>query len=74
MGKISRLDIYVKGSIVALVIGVPAVISFLIAWIVTNNNLMISIVVSIVTYFVSMGFAIKVARRLAKDNNSKDME
>ncbi len=74
MGKISRLDIYAKGSIVALVIGVPAVISFLIAWSITNNNLLISIVVSIVTYFISMGFAIKVAKRLAKDNNSKDME
>ncbi len=73
MGKISRLEVYAKGSLVALVIGLPAVSSFLITWKITND-LLISIAVSIVIYFISMGFAFKVAKRLAKDNSndSKD--
>jgi hypothetical protein len=71
MGKISRLDVYAKGSLVALVIGLPAVASFLITWRITSN-LLISIAVSIVVYFISMGFAFKIAKILAKGSNSNN--
>ncbi len=64
---VSRLGIYAKGSIVALVMGVPAVVSFLVSWKI-NGNLMIAIAISIVVYFISMGFAFKVAKRLASND------
>ncbi len=65
--KVSRLGIYAKGSIVALVMGVPAVVSFLVSWKI-SSNLLVAIAISIVVYFISMGFAFKVAKRLAKDD------
>lgn len=66
MGKISRFGIYAKGTIVALVMGIPAVASFVVTWRVTSNTLT-AIIVSIVVYLIAMGFAFKIAKRLAKE-------
>lgn len=65
MGKVSRFGIYAKGTIVALVMGVPAVASFLITWRITNS-ILTAVVVSLVMYLIAIGFAFKVAKRLAK--------
>ncbi len=64
MGMASRFGIYAKGTIVALVMGVPAVASFLITWRITNSVLT-AVVVSLVVYIIAIGFAFKVAKRLA---------
>ncbi len=64
MGMASRFGIYAKGTIVALVMGVPAVASFLITWRITNSMLT-AVVVSLVVYIIAIGFAFKVAKRLA---------
>ncbi|GBC72790.1 hypothetical protein HRbin04_00183 [archaeon HR04] len=66
MGKISRFGIYAKGTIVALVMGIPAVASFVLTWRVTSNTLT-AVIVSIVVYLIAMGFAFKIAKRLAKE-------
>lgn len=65
MGKVSRFGLYAKGTIVALVMGVPAVASFLITWRITSSMLT-AVIVSLVVYIIAMGFAFKVAKRLAK--------
>ncbi|MFN4336750.1 MAG: hypothetical protein ACK4FV_04105 [Candidatus Nitrosocaldus sp.] len=61
----SRFGMYAKGTIVALVMGIPAIASFLITWRITNSMLT-AIVVSLVVYVIAIGFAFKVAKRLAK--------
>ncbi|MCS6767683.1 MAG: hypothetical protein RMJ59_03145 [Candidatus Nitrosocaldus sp.] len=64
MGKVSRFGIYAKGTIVALVMGVPAVASFLVTWRMTNS-ILTAIIVSLVVYIIAMGFSFKVAKKLA---------
>ncbi len=66
MSKVSRFGIYAKGTIVALVMGIPAVASFIVTWRITSNTLT-AVIVSIVVYFIAMGFAFKIAKRLAKE-------
>ncbi|MEM2920177.1 MAG: hypothetical protein QXW14_06085 [Candidatus Nitrosocaldus sp.] len=65
MSKVSRFGIYAKGTIVALVMGIPAVASFLITWRITNS-ILTAVVVSLVMYLIAVGFAFKVAKKLAK--------
>lgn len=64
MSRGSRFGIYAKGTVVALVMGVPAVVSFLVTWRFTNSMLT-AIIVSLVVYLIAMGFAFRVAKRLA---------
>lgn len=61
--NISKKKIYGKGTIIALVISVPAIIAFVIADSIIDN-FFISIGISAIVYFVAMGFSIKLSKKL----------
>lgn len=53
------------GTIIALIISIPAIIAFLVARIITDN-FYISIATSAIVYFVAMGFSIKISKKLSE--------
>jgi len=64
--KISALKIFLTGTLLALVIAVPAIISTVVFHYVIKTNLIITISAGIITLFVAMGFAYKISKRLSK--------
>jgi hypothetical protein len=63
--KISALKIFLNGTLLALVIAVPAIISTVVFHYVIKTNLIITISAGIITLFVAMGFAYKISKRLS---------
>ena len=64
-GKISMLKIFLNGTLLAVIIAVPAIISTILFHYVLNTNLIMTITVGIITLFIAMGFAYKVSKKLA---------
>ncbi|HEX7273997.1 MAG TPA: hypothetical protein VF248_00105 [Nitrososphaeraceae archaeon] len=63
--KISMLRIFLNGTLLAVIIAVPAIISTVLFHYVIKTNLIITITAGIITLFVAMGFAYKVSKKLA---------
>lgn len=63
--KISALRIFLNGSLLALVIAVPAIISTVVFHYIIKTNLIITIPVGIITLFVAMGFGYKISKKLS---------
>ena len=63
--KISMMKIFLNGTLLAVIIAVPAIISTVIFHYVIKTNLIITITAGIMTLFVAMGFAYKVSKKLA---------
>ena len=63
--KISILKILLNGTLLAIIIAVPAIISTILFHYVIKTNLIITISAGIITLFVAMGFAYKISRRLS---------
>jgi hypothetical protein len=61
--KISKKNIYTAGTILALIISIPAIVVFLIVW-KTGGNMFTALIVSIVVYFISMGFSFKISKKM----------
>lgn len=62
--KISALKIFLNGTLLALVMAVPAIISTVVFHYVIKTNLIITISAGMITLFVGMGFAYKISKRL----------
>jgi hypothetical protein len=62
---ISKKKMYGAGTILALIISVPGIIAFLIAYNITDN-FFVSIGISAIVYFIAMGFAIKISNKFTK--------
>jgi hypothetical protein len=63
--KISMLKIFLNGTLLAVIIAVPAIISTVIFHYVIKTNLIITITAGIITLFVAMGFAYKISKKLS---------
>lgn len=61
--KISKKNIYTAGTILALIISIPAIVAFLVAWKV-GGSMFTALIVSIVVYFISMGFSVKISKKM----------
>jgi uncharacterized protein YqhQ len=62
--NISMLKIFLNGTLLAVMIAVPAIISTVLFHYVIKTNLLITITAGIITLFVAMGFAYKVSKKL----------
>ena len=62
--KVSMLKIFLNGTLLAIIIAVPAIISTVLFHYVIKTNLIITITAGIITLFVAMGFAYKVSKKL----------
>jgi hypothetical protein len=56
-------DIAVKGSIIAIIVTVPSLVSFVVAWTVLDDLVQAAIIGAIV-HFIAMGFSLKISKKL----------
>lgn len=56
-------EIFLKGSLIGLIITVPSLIAFFASWLVTGDKY-VSLVIGVVVHFVGMGFSLKLAKKL----------
>jgi hypothetical protein len=63
--KISALKIFLNGTLLALIIAIPAITSTIIFHYIMKTNLIITIIAGIITLFVAMGFGYKISKRLS---------
>ncbi|MGA9928528.1 MAG: hypothetical protein WBP96_07960 [Nitrososphaeraceae archaeon] len=63
--RITPLKILLNGTVLAVIIAVPAVIVTIITHYVLQTNLIITLFCGIMTLFIAMGLGYKVAKKLA---------
>lgn len=61
--SITRTDLFTKGSVIAAFITLPSLASFFVAWNLSGEVLQ-SAVIGLVVHFVTMGFAMKLSKKL----------
>ena len=62
-GKLTISDIVLKGTIIAVIVTVPSITSFMIAWVILDN-LIQAIIIGAVIHFIAMGFSLKISKKL----------
>jgi hypothetical protein len=68
-GKLTIRDIVLKGSIIAVVVTVPSIVSFVIAWMILNDLIQAAIIGAIV-HFIAMGFSLKISKKFLVKRDS----
>lgn len=61
--KLTLKDIILKGSIIAIIVTIPSITSFLISWILLDD-LMLAAIIGIIIHFIAMGFSLKISKKL----------
>ena len=64
--KSSTITIFMASTILALVISVPAIVVSIVTYYIIKMNVMLTLIASLVTLFIAMGFGYKLSGRLAK--------
>jgi hypothetical protein len=68
-GKLTMKDIVLKGSIIAVIVTIPSITSFVVAWIILDN-LMQAAIIGAVIHFIAMGFSFKISKKLSVKRDS----
>jgi hypothetical protein len=61
--KLSIREIALRGTMIATIITVPSIITFLLIWIVLDN-LIYAAIVGAVVHFIAMGFSLKISKKM----------
>ena len=61
--KLSIREIALRGTIIATIITVPSIITFLLIWIVLDN-LIYATILGAVVHFIAMGFSLKISKKM----------
>jgi hypothetical protein len=61
--KLSIFEIVLRGTIIAIIISVPSLTSFVLIWVIFDD-LILGIIVGIVIHFIAMGFSLKISKKL----------
>lgn len=61
--KLSIREIALRGTVIATIITVPSIITFLLIWIVLDN-LIYAAIVGTVVHFIAMGFSLKISKKI----------
>jgi ABC-type bacteriocin/lantibiotic exporter with double-glycine peptidase domain len=62
----NTIAIFMAATVLALVISVPAIVVSIVTYYILKMNLMLTLMASLVTLFVAMGFGYKLSGKLAK--------
>jgi hypothetical protein len=62
-------EIMLKGTIIALIVTIPSLISFFLVWTITDN-LIYGAVSSVIVHFIAMGFSLKISKKLLVKKDS----
>lgn len=62
-GKLTMKDIVLKGSIIAVIVTVPSIVSFMVFWMILDNLIQAAIIGGVI-HFIAMGFSLKISKKL----------
>ena len=68
-GKLTMRDIVLKGSIIAVIVTVPSIVSFMVFWIILDNLIQAAIIGAVI-HFIAMGFSLKISKKLLVKRDS----
>ncbi|MCE2614743.1 MAG: hypothetical protein LVO36_02440 [Nitrosopumilus sp. (ex Thoosa mismalolli)] len=60
---LSKREIFLKGTIIAIILTVPSLTGFVISWMITDNMLTSAIIGGVI-HFIAMGFSLKISKKL----------
>ena len=63
IGKLTIKEIILKGTILATIVTIPSLLSFLISWSLLNDFIQAAVVGAVV-HFIAMGFSFKISKKL----------
>lgn len=63
--------IFLKSSIIGVIITVPSLAAFFLSWIILGDKIN-ALIIGAVVHFIGMGFALKISKKLFKINKSSD--
>ncbi|MDH3313117.1 MAG: hypothetical protein OEM28_08225 [Nitrosopumilus sp.] len=61
--KLSIRDIVLKGTIIALIVTIPSLSTFVLVWIVLDD-LLLGVILGAFVHFITMGFSLKISKKL----------
>ncbi len=68
-GKLTMRDIVLKGSIIAVIITVPSIVSFVVTWMILDDLIQAAIIGAVI-HFIAMGFSFKISKKLLVKRDS----
>ena len=68
-GKLTMRDIVLKGTIIAVIVTIPSIVSFMVVWMILDNLIQAAIIGAVV-HFVAMGFSLKISKKFLVRRNS----
>ena len=60
--NLTKREIMVRGTIIAVIITIPSLIAFVLIWI-AFDDLILGAIISAVIHFIAMGFSLKIAKK-----------
>jgi hypothetical protein len=61
--KLSISEIALRGTVMAIIITVPSIMTFVIVWTILDN-LLYAIIIGAVVHFIAMGFSLNLSKKL----------
>ncbi len=61
-GKLTMRDIVLKGTIIAVIVTIPSIVSFMVIWMILDNLIQAAIIGAVV-HFIAMGFSLKISKK-----------
>lgn len=68
-GNLTIRDIVLKGSIIAVIVTVPSIVSFMVFWMILDNLIQAAIIGAVI-HFIAMGFSLKISKKLLVKRDS----
>ena len=68
-GKLTMRDIVLKGSIIAVIVTVPSIVSFMVVWMILDDLIQAAIIGAVI-HFIVMGFSLKISKKLLVKRDS----
>ncbi len=68
-GKLTMRDIILKGSIIAVIVTIPSIVSFMVIWMILDNLIQAAIIGAVV-HFIAMGFSLKISKKFLVKRDS----
>ncbi|MBI2643895.1 MAG: hypothetical protein HYW92_06365 [Nitrosarchaeum sp.] len=61
-GKLTMRDIILKGTIIAVIVTIPSIASFMVIWMILDDLIQAAIIGAVV-HFIAMGFSLKISKK-----------
>jgi hypothetical protein len=68
-GKLTMRDIVLKGSIIAVIVTIPSIMSFMVIWMILDDLIQAAIIGAVV-HFIAMGFSLKISKKFLVKRDS----